>query len=202
MLAAGVLANAAPDGHTLFFGQGFAIAVALQPNFSYNPLKDFAGVAQAGFGVQALIVAPSLGVKSVKDLIALAQSQPGKIIFSFGGSGSESQLNGERFRSAVGIKVVNVAFKSGVESLLQTLAGRTQYCFASLLPALPFIQDRKLLALAVNAPQRLGMLPDVPALAETLAVFKKPESSTGLLAPAKTPRPILTQISNETARIP
>jgi tripartite-type tricarboxylate transporter receptor subunit TctC len=87
-------------------------------------------------------------------------------------------------------------------SLLQTFAGRGQYCFAGLLPALPFIQDRKLLALAVNAPQRLAMLPDVPALAETLPVFKKLESSTGLLAPARTPRPILTQIGKEAARIP
>jgi len=201
MLAAGILANAVPDGHTLFFGNGFAITVALQPTFSYNPLKDFAGVAQIGFPTQALIVAPSLGVRSVKDLIALAQSQPGKIIYGFGGSGSESHLNGERFRGAVGIKVVNVAFKSGVEALLQTLAGRTHYCFAGLLPALPFIQDGKLLALAVNAPQRLAILPDVPALAETLPVFNKPESSNGLLAPAKTPRSVLTQISKEAARI-
>jgi tripartite-type tricarboxylate transporter receptor subunit TctC len=105
MLAAGILANA--DGHTLFFGRGFAITVALQPNFSYNPLKDFAGVAQIGFGTQALIVAPSLGVRSVKDLIALGQTQPGKIIYSFGGTGSESHLNvderqcGQQAREAI-----------------------------------------------------------------------------------------------------
>jgi tripartite-type tricarboxylate transporter receptor subunit TctC len=96
---------------------------------------------------------------------------------------------------------VNVAFKAGVEALIETLAGRTHYCFAALAPALPFIKDGKLQALAVTTPQRLPILPDVPAMAETLPDFKKPESSHGLLAPAKTPRPILNQISKEAARI-
>ena len=200
-LAGGIVAKAAPDGHTLLLTPSFAISAALHPNLPYDPLKDFAGVTQIGFNIQALIVAPSLGVKSVNDLIALAKAQPGKIIYSSGGAGSNTHLSGERFRLAAGIKVVNVAFKAGSEALIETLAGRTHYCFAGVAPALQFIQDGKLLALAVNAPQRLPILPDVPALAETLPDFKKPESSTGLLAPAKTPRPVLNQISKEVARI-
>ena len=201
-LAASAVAKAAPDGHTLLLpGGNFVINPVLQPSLPYDPLKDFAGVTQTGFITQALIVAPSLGVKSVKDLLALAQTQPGKIIYSTGGAGSISYLNGARFRLAAGIKVVNVAMKAGVEAVIETLAGRTHYCFASLSPALPFIQDRKLLALAVNTPQRLPILPDVPALAETLPDFKRSETSSGLLAPAGTPRPILNQISKDVARI-
>ena len=202
VLAAGTVAKAAPDGHTLLSpGGNFAISAALQPNLPYDPFKDFAGVTQIGFGAQALIVAPSFGVKSLKELIALAQAQPGKIIYSSGGAGSGTHLSGERFRLAAAIKVVNVAFKGGVEALIETLAGRTHYCFAALTPALPFINDGKLLALAVTTPQRVPILPDVPAMAETLPDFKRNETSSGLLAPAGTPRRILNQISKEVARI-
>jgi tripartite-type tricarboxylate transporter receptor subunit TctC len=92
-LAGGIVAQAARDGHTLWIGVLANIA-ALQPSLSYEPLKDFASVTQIGFGTQVLVVAPSLGVKSVKDLVALAKSQPGKIIYSTGGAGSGSHLNG------------------------------------------------------------------------------------------------------------
>ena len=201
MLAAAQVAKGAPDGYTLLSMGNFAIIAALQPSLPYDPLKDFAGVTQIGFGAQALIVAPSFGVKSVKELIALAQAQPGKIIYSSGGAGSGTHLSGERFRLAAAIKVVNVAFKGGVEALIETLAGRTHYCFAALTPALPFINDGKLLALAVTTPQRVPILPDVPAMAETLPDFKRNETSSGLLAPAGTPRRILNQISKEVARI-
>lgn len=201
ILAGNLVAKATPDGYTLLMPAAFAIGAALQVDLPYNPLKDFAGITQIGFSTQALVVAPALGAKSVKDLIALGKSQPGKMISSSGSVASISRLNGERFQLAAGIKVVNVAFKAGVEALIETLAGRTHFSFASLSPALPFIKDGKLLALAVTTPQRSPVLPDVPALAETLPDFRKPESSIGLLAPANTPRPILSQISREVARI-
>lgn len=201
VIAASMVAKATPDGHTLLLLTSFAISAALSPNLPYDPLKDFAGVAQIGFTTQALAAAPAWGVKSVKELIALAQAQPGKILYASGAAGLASHLNGEKFRLAAGIKVVNVAFKGGSDVVIETLAGRTQYCFAGLAPVLPFIKDGRLLALAVNAPQRLAVLPDVPTLGETLPEFKKPESSSGMLAPANTPRPILNQISKDIARV-
>ncbi|MCC7483446.1 MAG: tripartite tricarboxylate transporter substrate binding protein [Burkholderiales bacterium] len=201
VLAASMVAKATPDGHTLLIASSFPISAALYANLPYDPLKDFAGVTQIAHFTQALLVAPSLGVRSVKDLIALARAQPGKIIWSSGVAGLPSHLNGERFRLAAGIKVVNVAFKAGIEACIETLTGRTHYCVAGLTPVLPFIKDGKLLALAVTTPQRSPAVPEVPAMAETLPDFKKPESSYGLLAPAKTPRPVLNQISKEVARI-
>jgi tripartite-type tricarboxylate transporter receptor subunit TctC len=200
-VAGSTLAKAAPDGHTLLQTAGFAISAALQTNLPYDPLKDFAGVAQIGIGTQVLVVAPALGVKSVKEFIALAKAQPGKILYGSSAVGTGSHLNGVRFALAAGIKVVTVAFKGGPEATIEVMSGRTHYSSVTLFSALPFVNDGKLVALAVATPQRSPQLPDVPALAETMPDFKRPENSTGLLAPAGTPRPILVQISKDVARV-
>ena len=201
-LAASMVAKAAPDGHTLLqTGVNFVASAAMQPGLPYDPVKDFAGIAHLGVGTQALVVAPALGVNSVKDLIALAVVQPGKLIFGSSATGTGTHLGGARFNLATGIKVVHVAFKLGQEAMIETMTGRIHYSMVTLLAARPFIKDGKLLALAVTSPQRLPILPEVPALAESLPEFKRPEASSGLLAPAGTPRPILNQISKEVARI-
>jgi tripartite-type tricarboxylate transporter receptor subunit TctC len=198
-LAAGMVAKAAPDGHTLLMVSGFAITAALQPNLPYDPLKDFARVGQLGNMGSGLFVAPALGVKSVKELIALAKAQPGKIIYGSNQAGSGSHLTGARFIRAAGIKVISVAFKGSPEATIEVLAGRTHYTLGPLATALPFIKDGKLLALAVMSHSPL--LPEVPTLTETLPEFKRTDGSYGLLAPAGTPRPILHQINQEAARI-
>ena len=199
-LAAGTVAKATPDGHTLLFTAGLAINAAMQPNLPYDSVKDFAGVTQIGFGTQVLVVAPSLGVKSVGDFIALAKAQPGKLLYGSSAVGTGSHLNGARFALAAGIKVVTVAFKGGPEATIEVMAGRTHFSSVTLFSALPFIKDGKLVGLAVATPQRSPLLPDVPALAETMPDFKRPENSTAVFAPAGTPRPILNQISKEVAR--
>jgi tripartite-type tricarboxylate transporter receptor subunit TctC len=198
-LAAGTVAKAAPDGHTLLMVSGFAITAALQPNLPYDPLKDFARVGQLGHMGGVLVVAPALGVKSVKELIALANAQPGKIIYGSNQAGSGNHLTGARFIRAAGIKVISVAFKGSPEATIEVLAGRTHYTLGPLATALPFIKDGKLLALAVMSHSPL--LPEVPTLAETLPEFKRTDVSYGLLAPAGTPRPVLHQINQEVARI-
>lgn len=200
-LAASLVARAAPDGHSLLLiSPQFSIGAVLQSNLPYQPLRDFAGVSQIGYGTAVLLVAPTLGVKSVKDLIALAQAQPGKILFSSGGAGSNNHMIAELFRLNAGIKVVHVGFKGTQEALIEVLAGRVHYCMASMSAALPFIKDGRLLALGVTTPQRSPVLPNVPAMVEVVPGFKR-DASFGLYAPAGTPRSVLNQISKEVARI-
>jgi tripartite-type tricarboxylate transporter receptor subunit TctC len=148
-----------------------------------------------------LVIAPTLGVKTVNEFIALGRAQPGKLLYGSSAVGTGSHLNGARFALAAGIKVVTVAFKGGPEATIEVMAGRTHFSSVTLFSALPFIRDGKLVGLAVATPQRSPLLPDVPALAETMPDFKRPENSTGAFAPAGTPRPILGQIGKEVARV-
>jgi len=201
-LAATMVAKAAPDGHTLLYVlPSFAISVALQPSVPYDPFKDFTGITHIGMTTNVLVASPPLGAKSVKDLIALAKAQPGKLIFASSATGSASHLTGARFNHLAGIKVVHVAFKAGPDAMIEVLAGRSHYHLGTMGVTLPFVKEGKLVALGVTTPQRSPVLPDVPSLGEIFAEFKRPETSHGLLAPAGTPRPIVNQISKEVARI-
>ena len=201
-LAALQVLKAAPDGHTILWsGSTFVVSAALQDNLPYDSFKDFVGITRTGFGTFMMVLAPAVGVKSVNELIALAKAQPGKIVYSSAPVGTGAHLTGARFNHLAGIKVLTVAFKGGQEAMIQLLGGRAHYAVVALATGLPLIKDGRLLALAVTTPQRSPVLPDVPALAETLPEFKRSEASGGLLAPAGTPRPILNQISKEYARI-
>lgn len=200
-IAAAILAKAPADGYTiLLISAQFAIGAALHSNLPYDPLKDFAGITQLGFSTSALLVSPALGVKSVKEFIALAHAKQGQILFSSGGAGSSTHINAERFKFAAGIKATHVGFKGTPDALLEVVAGRVQFCIVGVGSALPFIKDGRLLALAVSTPQRSPLLPDVPAIDEVVTGFGR-DGSHSLFAPAGTPRPIREKISKEVARI-
>ncbi len=204
--AGGTLANAAvakatPDGHTLaLISAAFAIGAVLHANLPYDPLKDFVGVAQIGASTGALTVTPQLGVKSVKELIALAQERPGKIFYGSAGAGSGIHMTAERFKMVAGIKSVHVAFKGQPEMLIEIMAGRIHYGFPGLGPALGMIKDGRLTVLAVVTQKRSPLLPDVPTMFEVLPGFER-DATHGLLAPAGTPRRILNQISKDLAGV-
>ena len=203
VIAAGVALAAAPglaQAQQKFPAKPIRLLVGQPAGSQADTVARMIGAKMSERWGWAVVVAPSLGVESVKDLIALAKAQPGKIIFGSPATGGGSHLSGARFNLAAGIKVVHVAFKSGPEATLETVAGRTHYTIVPVVSVLPFTKDGKLLALAVFTPQRSPALPDVPALAETMPEFKRPEATNGLLAPAKTPRLILNQISKEVAR--
>src|SRR5262245_26196311 len=198
--AAATVAKAVPDGYTLLMlSSQFSIGAAVHKNLPYDAVRDFAGVTQIGFSTSALVVPPSLGVRSVKDLIALANAKSGQILFSSSGAGSGVHMSSERFKLAAGIKATHVAFKSSAEATIEAVTGRVHFSIPPLGPSLPFIKDGKLLALAVTNPQRSPLLPDVPAMVEVIPGFQR-DGSFGLLAPAGTPRPILNQISKDVAR--
>ena len=197
-----LVAKATPDGHTLLVSSAsFVISAALHPNnLPYDTFKDFTGVTQIGYSTSTLVVNPTLGVKTVKDFIELAQARPGKILFSSGGAGSSTHLSGERFRLAAGIKAVHVGFKGSSDALLEVVAGRVHYVITGLLTTLPFIKDGRIVCLAVATPIRSPLLPDVPTIAESLPGYKR-EGSHAMLAPAATPRHIVNQLSKEVRRI-
>ena len=196
-----IVAKATPDGHTILVSSSaFAISAALHPSLPYDPLKDFAGVSRIGFSKTMLVVTPSLGVKSAKEFIDLARARPGKIFFSSAGAGSSTHLNAERFKHAAGIKAVHVAFKGSADAMLEVVAGRVHFVMSGLLTTLPHIKDGRLVALAVLTPVRSELFPDVPTMAEVLPGYKR-DGSHVMLAPAGTPKPVLTQISNEVRRI-
>jgi tripartite-type tricarboxylate transporter receptor subunit TctC len=201
-LGSNIVAKATPDGYTLLAHSiAFAMSAALYSKLPFDPIKDLVGVSQIAVGTSLLVVAPSLGVKSVKELIALAKQKPGQLNFSSSGVGSGTHLNGEQFRFAAGIDVVHVPYKGVPEQLIDTMTGRIHYFLTPLVPALPFIRDGRLLALAVSTAQRTPILPDVPTIAEAALPGYEFQAWFGVFAPARTPRAIVNQISKEIARV-
>jgi tripartite-type tricarboxylate transporter receptor subunit TctC len=199
-LAAAIVAKAPADGYTLLAASpGYAINAALSPNLPYDAAKDFSGVANIGYSTVALVVSPTLGPKSVKELIALGHSLPGKFFFGSAGAGSGTHMNAERFRIAANIKAVHVAFKGQPEFLIEIVAGRVHYGVAGLGPAMSLIKENRLLPLAV-LPQRTPLFPDVPALSEILPGAAR-DGFQLWLAPAGTPISIRQQLNREMARV-
>lgn len=202
LLASSLVAKATPDGHTLLYVlPNFVISPALQPTVTFPPASDFVGIGQIGFSTNILIAAPALGVKNLKDFIALAKGQQGKLIIASTGAGTAGHLSGTRFNLLAGIKAVQVAYKGGPEVMVELISGRSHYAVSTMGSALPFILEGKLTPLAVTSPKRAPVLPDVPSLGEIQPEFRQSETSHGLLAPTGTPRPILHQVSREVARL-
>ena len=200
-IASSMAAQATPDGYTLLvISASFAINAVLRPNVGYDPLRDFTGVSQIGYSTGALVISPSFGIKSVKELIAAANERPGKILYGSAGAGSGIHMSTERFRMAAGIKMTHVAFKGQPEMLIENLAGRVHLGMPGLGTSIGMIRDGRLLALAVVTPKRSPLLPDVPTVLETLPSFRR-DASHAIMAPAKTPRAIVNKVSRDIARV-
>lgn len=201
ILAATAVSKATPDGHTLLYTlPNFSITPVLQASVPYA-LKDFAPITQIGYSTNVLVVSPSLGVKSVKELVAAAKAQPGKLIFASSTVGSASHLTGARLNYIAGIKVVTVAYKGGPDATIEVLAGRGHYHVGTMGVVLPFVKEGKLVALGVTTPQRSPVLPDVPSLGESMPEFRRPETCHTVVAPAGTPRAIINQLNKQIARV-
>jgi tripartite-type tricarboxylate transporter receptor subunit TctC len=199
-LAWAVAAKATPDGHTItVVSTAFAISQVLQgKNLPYDALKDFRAVTLIGTPTGTLVVAPSLGVKSVKELIALAKEK--KVFYASTGVGSGTHMATERLNMAAGIKPVHVAFKGQPEMIIEVVTGRVNFAVVSLGAGMPFIKDGRLLPLAVNTPKRSLQLPDVPSLFELVPGFER-DAAHALMAPAQTPTPVVQKIARDVARV-
>jgi tripartite-type tricarboxylate transporter receptor subunit TctC len=202
IVAGSIVAGAAPDGYTLMLtSSAYAVSAAIYSKLPYDPLKDIDGIAKFVSGPLVLVVAPALGVRSVKELIALAKQKPGQITFGSAGIGSGTHMGGEQFKFAAGINVVHVPYRGTPEALIDTVTGRIQYWFSPLGPALPFVTDKRLLALAVTTAQRSPLFPDVPTVAEVALPGFDYDTWYAVFTPAKTPRPIVNQLNMELVRI-
>jgi tripartite-type tricarboxylate transporter receptor subunit TctC len=200
--ASSAVATAAADGYTLLVvSAGHAATAAMFTKLPYDTLKDFAGVSRIANVPSILVVSPALGVKSVKDLVALAKAKPGQLNFSSPGVGSANHLAGELFKILAGVQAVHVPYKGIPEAMTGVVSGAVQFNFSPVVNILPLSRDGKLVALAASTGKRSAVLPEVPTVAEAGVSGYVFDPWFGLLAPAKTPKPLLAKLSSEVARI-
>lgn len=200
-VAANFVAQAPPDGYTLFVhSSAYAINPSLNSNLPYDPLKDFTDIAPLVRQPLALVVAPSAGIKSISALIALAKSKPGQLKFGSPGTGSAAHLTAEKFRLATGIDMEHVPFKGGPETVAAINNREVIFSFLPVAFAKKSVAKGKLIALGVTSLQRTSAMPDVPTIAEEgLAGFEY-NHWWGLWGPAGIPSSIVNQIEKDVAK--
>lgn len=201
LIGAELVAKAPPDGYTLLFG--FSAPLAIVPNMNdatpYDTLKDFAPISLVASAPYVLIVHPSVPAKTVKELVALARSRPGKLNYASGGTGTGIHLAGELFNLAAGVRVTHVPYKGAGPGMTALISGEVEMMFNGLSPVLPFMKTGKLRALAVGGEKRSALLPGLPTIAESGLKFH----TSGwyvVLAPRATPQPIIAQLHAATVR--
>ena len=201
-VAGSIVAGAAPDGYTLLItSSAFAGSAALYDKLPYDTVRDFAGITQVASTPLIIVVAPSLGLKSLKELIALARQKPKQLNFASSGIGSGTHYGAELFNFTAGISGTHVPYKGVPEAMNDTISGRTQYFVAPTLAAIPLVKNGRLQALAVTPAQRIAQLPDVPTVAEAALPGFEYNGWYGFVAPAKTPRAIIQKFNAEVTRI-
>jgi tripartite-type tricarboxylate transporter receptor subunit TctC len=198
-IGSAAVAKAEPDGYTLLVNaSAHSAAPAVYPNLSYDPAADFSAVISFGSVPNVTVIAPSKGIKTLKELVAAAKS--GSMTFGSAGIGSATHWAAERLRLAAGFNAVHVPFRGGPEALTEVMTGRVDFMCIGISSGLPFVQEGKLLALAVNTPTRSPALPQVPTTIESGFPDSDYTFWNGLLVPAKTPRDIVDRLYNESRK--
>ena len=201
LIGAEIAAKSAPDGYTLFVSSAGALTILPHmQKIGYDPQKDFAPIGLIASNPFLLLVHPSVPAKTVNELIALAKAQPGKLNGGSAGSGAPNHLALELFKSMAGVNITHVPYKGAPQMVSDVLAGHMQLMFNSIPPVLAHVKAERMRALGVGGPKRSPQLPEVPTISE--GGLKGYESITwfGMLAPAKTPKPILARVSDAFAK--
>jgi tripartite-type tricarboxylate transporter receptor subunit TctC len=196
-IGAAFVARSAPDGYTvLVVSSSYSINPSLYATLPFDPLKDLAPVSLLAEAPFLLVVHPSLPVRSVKELIALARSKPGALTYGSGGNGSSGHLAGVLFESAAGVKLSHIPYKGAGQALIDVLSGHITMTFASVLSATPHVKEGRLRVLGVTGAKRSNAMPSVPTVAEGGAPGYSTTTWYGLLVPHGTPAPIIDRLSN------
>jgi len=194
-------AKAAPDGYTLLMGTigGLAVSMSLQPSRGYDTLRDLAPITQAVTVTSVLVVHPSVPARSVKELLAIARARPGKLNYGSSGSGTVTHLAGELLKLMGGVGIVHVPYKGGAPALNAIVSGEVDLTYENSLIIVPHIKSGKVRALAVTGGERSKLLPELPAIAETLPGYAA-SGWYGLLAPASTPAAVIERLNAEAVK--
>jgi tripartite-type tricarboxylate transporter receptor subunit TctC len=195
-LATALVAKAVPDGYTLLLG--FIGPLAIRPSLgkvNYDPARDFAAVGMLATSHHVLAVNPAVAARKARDLIALANANPGRFNFASGGNGSPQHLVAELFKAVTGSDIVHIPYKGSGPAVAAVAAGEAQMVFGSIASLMPYIHGGRLKALAVTSPRRSPLLPEVPTLAETGLRGIHVGSWYALLAPAATPKAALARLN-------
>jgi tripartite-type tricarboxylate transporter receptor subunit TctC len=202
MIGADLVVKSAPDGHTLFLPTvTYTTSAATQSKLPFDPVNDLAGVTMIGEGPFLVTVHPSLPVKTIKELIALARAKPGNLNYASSGTGSILHLVTEVMAASAGIKLVHVPYKSIAPAVTETVGGHVPMLIGSLPSVLPQVKAGRLRALAVTTAQRSPFVPELPTVAEAGIPGFEARQWWGMFAPGKTPRSVVTKLNGEIHRI-
>ena len=200
-IGAAAVARADPDGYTILVNSSaHTVNPSLFPNTPYDTMRDFSGVIPLGSLSNVLVVAPSRGFRTLRDLVVAAKAKPGSMIYASAGIGSATHFSAERLRLSAGFEGVHVPFRGAPEAYTEVMAGRVDFFCGALTSALPLIRDGRLLALAVSTPKRASALPDVPTTLESGFGNSDYTFWVAMFVPAKTPSAIVDRLHQQTLK--
>jgi len=200
-IGVGLVAKAEADGYTLLVhSSSYTVTPSTYQNLPYDTLRDLTGITPLGLLPNVLVISPSKGIRSVKELVAAAKARPGTMNAASAGMGSATHLNAERFRLGAGIEAVHVPFKGTPEALTEVIAGRVDYYFCPVVAVLPFLKDGKMLALAVGSTKRSTALAELPTTVEAGVPNSDYNFWVGMFAPSRTQRETINRLYQETVK--
>ena len=203
LIGAELASQAAPDGYTLFISSPGALTILphLRKKVPYDTLRDFAPISLISIGPFVLMAHPAVPAKNIRELIALAKAQPGKLNYASAGNGVANHLAGELFKQMTGTDIVHVSYKGAPQAVSDVVAGHMQLMFNSIAPIVGHIKANRVRVLGIASLQRSPQLPDVPTISESGVPGFEAVNWFGLFAPAKTPKAIIDKVNAATVKV-